>query len=222
MENRLKLFYDAGSHLFINKGYARTQIKDIAKEIGLSTGMLYQYFTSKRDILSFILKCTIDPSVLERDYEFPIQPSIFKGLDEEIKAAFEANRQQLGIHLKDGAAGYPFAVMLSDAYDIISKYGIGCLMIEHNPDDLSELAGYYRDYRRGYVKLIQEYVEIYMEKGEFRKVEDVSYVTRAIIEIMAWWGMHIGNDAFECDKSIPAEKAKEICMDILIHGYGVC
>ncbi|MDF2987212.1 MAG: transcriptional regulator, partial [Eubacterium sp.] len=62
MENRMKLIFDAASYLFINKGYARTQIKDIAKEIGLSTGMLYVYFTGKRDILSFILKGTIDPA----------------------------------------------------------------------------------------------------------------------------------------------------------------
>lgn len=219
MENRLKLFYDAGSHLFINKGFARTQIKDIAKEIGLSTGMLYQYFTSKRDILSFILKCTIDPSVLERDYEFPITSCLFKNLDDEIKAAFEANQAQLGTHLTDQAEGYPMAEMLSDAYDVISKYGVGCLIIEHNTEDLEELAGYYRDYRLRYYEQVKRYVEIYIKKGEFRKREDISYTTRAIVEIMAWWGMHIMNDAFDIDDTITKEKAKEICMDVLLNAY---
>lgn len=219
MENRLKLFYDAGSRLFINKGFARTQIKDIAREIGLSTGMLYQYFTSKRDILSFILKCTIEPAVLEQDYEYPIASDLFKNLDDEIKAAFEANQAQLGTHLASEAEGYPMAKMLSDAYDVISKYGVGCLIIEHNTEDLVELAGYYRDYRRRYYGQVKQYVEIYIKKGEFRGVDDVGYSTRAIVEIMAWWGMHIMNDAFDIDTTITKEKAKGICMDILLNAF---
>lgn len=219
MENRLKLFYDAGSRLFINKGYARTQIKDIAKEINLSTGMLYQYFTSKRDILSFILKCTIDPTVLDNDYEFPIQSDMFKNLDDEIKAGFEENQLQLASHLADQTKGYPLAEMFSDAYDLISKYGVGCLIIEHNVDDLTELAQYYRSYRRKYFQLIKEYVEIYIGKGEFRKTQETHYTTRAIVEIMAWWGMHVANDAFDIDKTISKENAKEICMDNLMNAY---
>ncbi len=219
MENRLKLFYDAGSYLFINKGFARTQIKDIAREIGLSTGMLYQYFTSKRDILSYILKCTIDPSVLEQDYEYPIASDLFKDLEDEIKLAFESNQMQLGIHLASQAEEYPLADMFSDAYDVISKYGTGCLIIEHNTGDLKELAGYYRDYRRRYFEQIKQYVEIYIRKGEFREVEDVFYSTRAIVEIMAWWGMHIMNDAFDIDRTITKEKAKSICMDVLLNAY---
>ena len=219
MENRLKLFYDAGTRLFINKGFARTQIKDVAREIGLSTGMLYQYFTSKRDILSFILKGTIEPAVLEQNYEYPITSKSFKDLDDEIKAAFEVNQAQLGIHLSDQAEGYSLAYMFSDAYDVIAKYGVGCLVIEHNTEDLEELAGYYREYRRRYFEQIKQYVEIYIEKGEFRKVDDVFYTTRAIVEIMAWWSMHIMNDAFDIDTTITKGKAKAICMDVLLNAY---
>ena len=33
MENRLQTIYEAASSLFINKGYIRTQMKDIAKAV---------------------------------------------------------------------------------------------------------------------------------------------------------------------------------------------
>lgn len=221
MENRLKLFYDAGSHLFINKGYARTQIKDIAKEIGLSTGMLYQYFTSKRDILSFILKGTIAPSFIEQDYEYPIKSDLFTGLDDEIKSALCENEKLFDKHLENNADGYELEQMFSDAYDIISKYGVGCLIIEHNMDSLKELNEYYRLYRSKYFQNLQAYIEIFISRGKFRKVENVFYTTRLIIEIMAWWGMHIMNDAFETDKNITAEDAKNVCMDNLINAYKV-
>ena len=99
MENRMNLIYDTASHLFINKGYARTQMKDIAKEIGLSTGMLYVYFTGKRDILNFILKGTIDRAFIAQDFELPIRSEIFAALDHEIMNAFDENTKAFSSHL---------------------------------------------------------------------------------------------------------------------------
>lgn len=218
MENRLPLIFNAASHLFINKGYSRTQIKDIAKEIGLSTGMLYVYFTGKRDILNFILKGTIDPAFITREFELPIRSEIFAALDNEIMEAFENNTKQFGAYL-NGIADYPLEQMLSDAFDIISKYGVGCLVLEKNPDDLGKLAEYYKEYRRKFYDQVLAYVKLYMERGIFRKVEYPKYCTRLIIETMAWWGMHIMNDAFELQKDLSFDTAKKVCMDNLLYAY---
>lgn len=220
MENRMKLIFDAASHLFINKGYARTQMKDIAREIGLSTGMLYVYFTGKRDILSFILKGTIDPAFTMREFELPVHSEIFDSLDSELMDAFEKNTKEFSAHL-DNIIDYPLEQMLSDAFDVISKYGIGCLLIEKNPDDLRKLTGYYKEYRRQFYDQVLSYITIYMQKGTFRKVEHPEYCTRLIIETLSWWGMHITNDAFEVQKDLPLEAAKRVCMDNLIHAYKV-
>lgn len=218
MENRMRLIFDAASHLFINKGYARTQMKDIAKEIGLSTGMLYVYFTGKRDILSFILKGTIDPSFITQEFELPIRSEIFDSLDEEIMDALEGNTKEFSSHLHD-IANYPLERMLSDAFDIISKYGIGCLVIEKNPDDLGKLTGYYKEYRQKFFNQVLSYITQYMQNGTFRQVELPQYVTRLIIETLSWWGMHIANDAYEIQRDIPAQTAKNICMDNLLYAY---
>ncbi|MHB8061317.1 MAG: helix-turn-helix domain-containing protein [Ruminiclostridium sp.] len=220
MENRMKLIFNAASHLFINKGYARTQIKDIAKEIGLSTGMLYVYFTGKRDILSFILKGTIKPTFITQEFELPIRSEIFASLDDEIMDAFENNTKEFAAHL-GGITDYPMEQMLSDAFDVISKYGIGCLLIEKNPDDLGKLTGYYKEYRRKFYDQVLSYIKLYMEKGTFRKVEHPQYCTRLIIETLSWWGMHIMNDAFELQKDIPSDVAKNVCIDNLLHAYKI-
>lgn len=218
MENRMNLIFDAASRLFINKGYARTQMKDIAREIGLSTGMLYVYFTSKRDLLSFILKGTIDPAFITQEFELPIQSEQFDSLDDEIMEAFEQNTKAFSAHLDD-ITNYPLESMMSDAFDVISKYGIGCLLIEKNPDDLGKLTVYYKEYRQKFYNQILSYITKYMQNGTFRQVELVPYVTRLIIETMSWWGMHITNDAFEIQKNITAQTAKSICMDNLLHAY---
>ncbi|WP_313562540.1 helix-turn-helix domain-containing protein [Ruminiclostridium cellobioparum] len=218
MENRMRSIFDAASHLFINKGYARTQIKDIAKEIGLSTGMLYVYFTGKRDILNFILKGTIDQAFITQEFELPIRSELFDSLDNEIMNAFEENTKAFSSHL-DNITDYPLEQMLSDAFEVISKYGIGCLLIEKNPDDLRKLTAYYKEYRKKFYGQVLSYITQYMQTGTFRQVEHPQYITRLIIETLSWWGMHITNDAYEIQKDIPIETAKAVCMDNLLHAY---
>lgn len=218
MENRMKLIYDAASHLFINKGYSRTQMKDIAKEIGLSTGMLYVYFTGKRDILNFILKGTIDQTFITQEFELPVRSEIFDSLDNEIMDAFDENTKAFSSHL-DNISKYPLEQMLSDAFDVISKYGIGCLLIEKNSDDLGNLTAYYKEYRQNFYSQVLSYITQYMQNETFRQVKHPQYITRLIIETLSWWGMHITNDAYEIQKDIPIETAKEVCMDNLLHAY---
>ena len=193
-------------------------MKDIAKAIGLSTGMLYIYFTGKRDILSFILKGTIDPAFITQEFDLPVNSEIFDSLDSEIMNAFEGNKKVFSSHLDD-IADYPLEKMLSDAFDIISMYGIGCLLIEKNPDDLGKLTSYYKEYRQEFYRQILSYVTQYMKNGSFRQVTHPQYVTRLIIETLSWWGMHITNDAYEILAEFPTELAKEVCMDNLLHAY---
>ncbi|MDF2989010.1 MAG: transcriptional regulator, partial [Eubacterium sp.] len=188
------------------------------KEIGLSTGMLYVYFTGKRDILSFILKGTIDPAFITQEFELPVRSEIFDSLDKEIMDAFEKNTKTFSAHL-DNITDYSLEQMLSDAFDVISKYGIGCLLIEKNPDDLRKLTIYYKEYRQKFYDQVLSYITLYMRKGTFRKVEHPEYCTRLIIETLSWWGMHITNDAFEVQKDLPLEEAKSVCMDNLLHAY---
>ena len=218
MENRMQLIFDAASHLFINKGYARTQMKDIAKGIGLSTGMLYIYFTGKRDILSFILKGTISPEFLLQEFELPIRSDLFSSLDSEIIDALKQNSKDFSSHLA-AVNEYPMEQMLSDAYDIISKYGIGCLVIEKNPDDLGKLTDFYKEYRKDFHSQLLAYLTQYMHIGTFRQVAFPQYVTQLIIETMSWWGMHITNDAFEVQTEVAPEMAKNVCLDNLLHAY---
>lgn len=218
MENRMNLIFDAASHLFINKGYARTQMKDIAKEIGLSTGMLYIYFTGKRELLSFLLKGTIEPEFVTQEFELPIRSELFDSLDSEIMEAFEQNAKTFSAHLED-IINYPLEQMLSDAFDVISKYGIGCLLIEKNPEDLGKLSTYYKEYRQKFYNQVLSYITQYIQNGAFRQVEFPQYVTHLIIETLSCWGMHNTNDAYVIQKDISVETAKSICMDNLLHAY---
>lgn len=219
MENRLEYIYEAASSLFINKGYARTQMKDIAREIGLSTGMIYIYFKGKKDILNFILKCTIDKGFMQQEFTYPIDESLFENLDDEIDQVLIESSARFYAPLKERRPGYSFAQMVSDAYDTISRYGTGCLVIEKNMDAVGKAGRSYQEYRKIFFDQVLEYVNFYIERGEVRPMKYTELSTRLIIETLAWWGMHVMNDVFQVQKNIPAEAAKEVCMDNLVSAY---
>ena len=221
MITRLLQIYEISSNLFINKGYARTQIKDIADGIGMSVGTMYHYFIGKADILSFILKVTIDPEFIEQDFALPIQPLLFNTLGDDIKATFAAREKSFADPYRKSDAGYTYEQMLSDAFDTVWQYGKGFLLIEKNPDDMPEIARDYWNYRQKFFKQMLQYVIRFQENGICRVLEIPELSTRLMVETIAWWGMHIMNDAFSPQRDISKEVAKSVCMDALINAYQI-
>ena len=219
MENRLQVIYSAASSLFIDRGYMRTQIKDIADKIGMSAGMLYVYFKGKQEILDFILKCTIDPAFLKRDFIYPIGPELFLGLHEEIIEVLNENQAAFSAPLAHHADNYPFSQMLSDAFDTIARYGTGCLVIEKNINDLGPLGAEYISYRKVFFQSVLRYLELYRSRGELRAAPNLELAAQQVIQTLAWWGMHVQNDAFEPQTDISPAVAKDVCLDNLIHAY---
>ena len=54
-EVKRKLIIDAAMVLFAEKGYYNTSINEIAKNAGISKGLVYNYFKSKEDLLKKIM-----------------------------------------------------------------------------------------------------------------------------------------------------------------------
>lgn len=92
---------DAGLKLISEKGYFATNTAEIAKEAGVSTGIVYQYFYDKKDILLHAVRLYFD-KIFE-----PIEEKlkIIKGisdLDEALKklilASIEAHKENSLAH----------------------------------------------------------------------------------------------------------------------------
>lgn len=60
VEVRRKQILQAAVKLFSGKGYYRTTISDIAREAGISSGLIYLYFKEKEDILCLALLWVVE------------------------------------------------------------------------------------------------------------------------------------------------------------------
>ena len=65
VEDRREQIMDAALRVFAKKGFARASNKDIAREAGITPGLIYHYFKSKYDLLRAVLEARSPVRLLE-------------------------------------------------------------------------------------------------------------------------------------------------------------
>lgn len=218
MNERIKSITDAATCLFLQQGYSKTQISHIAKAVGVSVGTIYLDFTGKKEIMHFILKCTLEPDFINRKFDRPITDDLFTGLENDIVAMFEQTGNAFAKHLINNAADYNLGELVSDAFDILSQYAAGCLFIEKNQYDFPFLGEHYRQYRKRFLETMKQYMAAFIDQGTVRPLKNLELSTTMIIEILSWWAMDIRYTSFETQDISPVI-AKELCMDNIISAY---
>lgn len=218
MNDRIQAIADAATYLFLQQGYSKTQISHIAKAVGVSVGTIYLDFTGKKEILHFILKCTIDPDFINREFDRPITDDLFADLENDIVEMFERIGNDFSKHLANNAEDYDLEALISDAFDMLSRYAVGCLFIEKNQFDFKFLAEYYKRYRKKFLETMTQYMAVFIERGTVRPLEHLELCTTLIIEILSWWAMDIRYTSFET-QDIPLNISKKLCLDNIISAY---
>lgn len=218
MTQRIKDIADAATSLFLTQGYSKTQISHIAKAVGVSVGTIYHDFIGKKEIMHYILKCTIDPAFAEKELKTPISDEQFANLEQDIIEIFSKSADNFEKHLASGMDGYSFEAFISDTFDILSRYAVGCLFIEKNQYDFKSLSEEYKSYRKRFLSTMAGYLKSFMDNGSVRYIENIELTTILIVEILTWWAMDIRYISFET-KDIPAEVAKKVCMDNIVSAY---
>src|SRR5512134_1777424 len=56
-DDRLEQLVDAATAVFIEQGYARTQMADVAEALGVAKGTLYLYVESKEALFDLVARC---------------------------------------------------------------------------------------------------------------------------------------------------------------------
>lgn len=176
MSSHINAIADAATFLFLQQGYAKTQISHIAKAVGVSVGTIYLDFTGKKEIMHFILKRMMEPEFGEREFERPIQDNLFVGLEDEIVNLFSESGCTFASHLHE--AEYHFETLMADAYDLLARYAVGCLFVEKNYFDFPNLDQHYRAYRKNFFQTMGQYLSTFVKKGEIRPLKHQSLQPR--------------------------------------------
>ncbi len=75
IEDRREQIIDAAMRVFAEKGFTRATNRDVAKEAGITTGLIYYYFENKEAVLKAVLEARSPIQIIEHiDSELLEQP----------------------------------------------------------------------------------------------------------------------------------------------------
>lgn len=128
-QNRKKEIIEAALRLYSNRGYYLTNVRNIAKEAGISTPTFYLYFPDKRDLFVEVIEYVI--GIIKRDMEDalskeqnPIMRQIimFRGFLENYSKIGEVlNQLRAGVAINDQWAKEKLIKVYRDLMEILIK-----------------------------------------------------------------------------------------------------
>src|SRR5262249_60488245 len=70
--NRIEKLVDCATEVFIDQGYRRTQMEDVAAAVGIAKGTLYLYVDSKEALFDLVARFADGPRPLPNPLKLPI------------------------------------------------------------------------------------------------------------------------------------------------------
>jgi AcrR family transcriptional regulator len=154
VEDRREQIIDAAMRVFAQKGFIRATNKDIAREAGITPGLIYYYFESKEALLTAILEtrspfqlvASLPPEVFELPPEFLLRMLVQRVLD------------------------------IIESEQFVQLLRMLLPEVVHNPEIAQVPASFFQRV----VSFLSKYLETQVEKGRLRQV-DVSLTAQVFI-----------------------------------------
>jgi AcrR family transcriptional regulator len=218
-EERLAQVVRAATKVFATKGYRRTQMTDVAAELGVSAGNLYNYVQSK-EALFHVCLATASPAGEQVSGPLPLTTPTPKDTMALIRRGTKAIREPgalaraLASDPPDDAAE-ELAAVIGEFYDKTARSRRFQALLESSAHDLPELFdAYFVKMRRPALRSLTDYLERRIASGHLRPVPDVATTARLINETQAWFARHRRGDQDSGD--VDDELARETVIDVLV------
>ncbi|AYJ51328.1 TetR/AcrR family transcriptional regulator [Rhodococcus sp. P1Y] len=142
---------DIGSKLFADRPYEEVWIEEVADLAGVSRGLMYHYFSSKRDFFSEIMKAE-SARILEitaPDTSLPVGEQVAAGLDAYIRYAVEHEHGVRAINRGAMLGDTEIQAILTAELEIQQQRILAALPEEMRDDDVTRTA------LRGWVSFVR-------------------------------------------------------------------
>jgi len=194
--DRLPQLIACATHVFIDQGYRRTQMEDVASALGVAKGTLYLYVESKEALFDLVARCADLVPPLPSFGPLPL-PTPKPG------ATLAYVRERLAQHqtlptltaaltrqrVIDARA--ELAVIVGELYDTLARNRHGIKLLDRSAQDLPELAALWFDTARGgLIATVATYLAARMQRKLLRPLPHVAVTARLIIETVSFWAVH--------------------------------
>jgi AcrR family transcriptional regulator len=191
---RLDEIADAALRTFLAVGFRRARMADIAREAGVSPGLLYTYATDKEALFHLVLSRELGADMAGLSLPAPSPDA--EALD---ALARRAIREIGTIHALDEAMARrrvrdvegEVAAIVGEHFDRVHRYHRFIALLERSALDRPDLAArFYEKGRRPFVRRLAGYVERRVASGHLGPVPDADVAARFVVETVAWFAYH--------------------------------
>jgi AcrR family transcriptional regulator len=217
--DRLDGVMTAALRIFGEKGYRRTQMADVAHEMGVSPGTLYRYVTGKEALFHLVIDRAFAGGRPGGAPTLPIPApppgATLARLRERLAAdttlpALEAALRRARV----ADAEAELRGVVAEVYAMIEHAWPGIVVLERSALELPELAQvFYADARRGLLDRLERYLAARMRVGRLRRVPPAA-AARFALETIAWFAMHRRRDRWP--STIDDHTARTAAIDLIV------
>ncbi len=195
--DRFHQLVTTATRVFIESGgFARTQIDDVARELGVAKGTVYLYVESKEALFDLALRHADRAEALAEPAELPVKTPP-RGATHELVAArikdrgrFTALARALKTDKPDDVRAEVRAV-LSGIYDTLYAGRVRIKLIATAARDVPELAeAWFVKGRRRLNRRLARWIELRVAGGDFAPQPDAMAAARMVSETLTWFAVH--------------------------------
>ncbi len=193
---RLEQLVDCAARVFIDQGYRRTQMADVADALGVAKGTVYLYVESKEAWFDLVARYADADRPFKDPPPLPV-PSPKPG------AMLKYVRQRLAENQALAALTSALArqrvtdvrgeieAIVTELYDVMARNRHALKLLDRSAPDLPDLAAlWFEGARGGLIAGLGHYLEDRVRRGKLRSVPDTAVMARLIIENVVFWAVH--------------------------------
>ncbi len=194
--DRFQQLREAALRVFASKGLRRTRMADVAEEMGVAPGSLYNYVESKEALFHWILSRDGEDGPVEAPATLPIPTPAPGALEErlrqELEAAFHLPHLETALarrRVVDAEA--ELAALVGEFYARISSNRRVMTVVERSAIDLPALFNlYFVTLRRDVFARFARYIERRQQAGHFRDDVEPVVAARVVLESVTYFARH--------------------------------
>ena len=186
---------EAAARVFGRHGLKASRMADIAREMGVAHGSLYNYVESKEALFLLLVDQWGVADVTLSDRELPLRTppmdSIVSRLRQRVDEAFQLPALEAALKRRRPAVPYTeLEAIVQELFDRTERSRAGATIVERSAADVPELFHlFFEQVRRELFERMTRYVTIRIQNGSFQAV-DPQTAARFIIESVTFFARH--------------------------------
>jgi len=194
--NRLSQLVECATRVFIEQGYRRTQMADIAEALGVAKGTLYLYVESKDALFDLVVRCADGEDPLPELAALPLATPRPGTTVAYVRDRLAANQEIPALtaalqRTRVSDARAELEAIVGQLYDTLARHRRGIKLLDRSAVDHPELAGLWFERARGGMHAaLVAYLAARIDRRLLRRVPDVAIAARMLLETVVVWAVH--------------------------------